>query len=51
MTVFLSIEGKPFFAGTSSGRATAYVCEGFVCRQPTTSADELADQLATPEMH
>ena len=27
------------------GRATAYVCEKNVCLQPTTSPDELADQL------
>ncbi|WP_199424917.1 thioredoxin domain-containing protein [Actinotalea solisilvae] len=29
-----------------SGRATAYVCRGFVCDQPTTDAIELAGQLA-----
>jgi hypothetical protein len=28
------------------GRATAYVCEGFVCKQPVTSADALRQQLA-----
>ncbi|WP_315097287.1 thioredoxin domain-containing protein [uncultured Cellulomonas sp.] len=28
------------------GRATAYVCRGFVCDLPTTSADGLARQLA-----
>ncbi|NND03577.1 MAG: thioredoxin domain-containing protein [Acidimicrobiia bacterium] len=27
------------------GAATAYVCEGFVCKLPTTSADELRMQL------
>ena len=27
------------------GRATAYVCRGFVCRQPTTDPEELATQL------
>ncbi len=27
------------------GRATAYLCEGFVCRAPTTSPDELAEQV------
>ena len=27
------------------GRATAYVCRRFVCRQPVTSAEALADQL------
>jgi uncharacterized protein YyaL (SSP411 family) len=29
------------------GRATAYVCEGFVCRQPVTDTGELAAQLAS----
>ena len=27
------------------GKATVYVCEGFVCQQPTTEADVLAEQL------
>ncbi len=27
------------------GRATAYLCEGFVCQAPTTDPDELARQL------
>jgi len=27
------------------GKSTAYVCEGFVCRQPVTNADELKKQL------
>ena len=27
------------------GRATAYVCENFTCRQPVTTAQELADLL------
>lgn len=27
------------------GGATAYLCENFTCRQPTTSPDELADQI------
>jgi uncharacterized protein YyaL (SSP411 family) len=30
----------------AGGRATAYVCRGFVCEQPTESAAELARQLA-----
>jgi uncharacterized protein len=29
------------------GRATAYVCEYFTCKKPTTSADELASQLSS----
>jgi len=28
-----------------NGRPTAYVCEGFVCKQPVTQADELREQL------
>ena len=31
---------------TIGGRATAYVCEHFVCRQPVTDPGELAAQLA-----
>jgi hypothetical protein len=27
------------------GQPTAYVCEGFVCRQPVTNADALQNQL------
>lgn len=28
-----------------NGKATAYVCEGFVCKQPVTEADDLVEQL------
>ncbi len=28
------------------GRATAYVCERFVCQRPVTGPDELASQLS-----
>jgi uncharacterized protein YyaL (SSP411 family) len=28
------------------GKATAYVCEGFVCRLPVTSAEGLEKQLS-----
>ncbi len=31
---------------TRDGKATAYVCEGYVCKSPTTDAEELAVQLA-----
>jgi hypothetical protein len=31
--------------GLLDGRATAYVCEGFVCQAPTTDAEELGRQL------
>jgi len=27
------------------GKATAYVCEGFVCKQPTTDSQVLAKQM------
>jgi uncharacterized protein YyaL (SSP411 family) len=31
------------------GRATAYVCEGYACKNPTTAPEELAGQLdSTP---
>jgi hypothetical protein len=37
----------PLLAGRSliNGRPAAYVCEGFVCRVPTTDPGELAAQL------
>jgi uncharacterized protein len=31
--------------GLIDGKATAYVCEGFVCRQPTTDPEMLAKQM------
>jgi|JFJP01.1.fsa_nt_gi hypothetical protein len=31
--------------GLIDGKATAYVCEGFVCKQPTNDAETLAEQL------
>jgi uncharacterized protein YyaL (SSP411 family) len=31
---------------TLGGRATAYVCEHFVCKRPVTEPEELAAQLA-----
>ncbi|HET6214481.1 MAG TPA: thioredoxin domain-containing protein [Micromonosporaceae bacterium] len=39
--------GVPLLAGRSmiDGRPTAYVCKGFVCDRPVTSAAELATQL------
>lgn len=41
-----SAAGFELFDGrTSSGGATAYLCEDFVCRLPTTSAEELATLL------
>jgi uncharacterized protein YyaL (SSP411 family) len=36
------LEGR----GPLEGRATAYVCRGFACRQPVTEAAALAQQLA-----
>ena len=40
--------GVPLLAARPpvDGRATAYVCRGFVCQRPVTSAGELATQLA-----
>ncbi|WP_047864211.1 thioredoxin domain-containing protein [Rubrobacter aplysinae] len=37
----------PLLAGreTRDGRATVYVCEGYVCQSPTTEPEELARQL------
>jgi uncharacterized protein YyaL (SSP411 family) len=37
----------PLLAGrtTVEGRATAYVCRGFVCERPVTSTDDLAALL------
>src|SRR5690606_22735800 len=39
--------GVPLLRGRSTldGQATAYVCRGFVCDRPVTTAAELADQL------
>ena len=39
--------GIPLLEGrqTIAGRATAYVCEGFVCQTPTTDPAELASQI------
>ncbi|WP_028648936.1 thioredoxin domain-containing protein [Nocardiopsis sp. CNT312] len=39
--------GVPLLRGRAAigGRATAYVCEGFVCKLPVTSPEELAEQL------
>ena len=31
--------------GVKNGKATAYVCEGFVCRQPVTDVDAMHEQL------
>jgi uncharacterized protein YyaL (SSP411 family) len=39
---FALLQGKT----TMGGRPTAYLCHDFACRQPTTSSDELAAQLA-----
>jgi len=32
-----------------NGKPTAYVCEGFVCKQPVTQADELLKQFFLPK--
>ncbi|WP_434742948.1 thioredoxin domain-containing protein [Micromonospora sp. SH-82] len=39
--------GVPLLADRpmQDGQATAYVCQGFVCRQPVTTVDDLLDQL------
>jgi uncharacterized protein YyaL (SSP411 family) len=41
--------GVPLLAGRPlvDGRATAYVCRGFVCDRPVTDAADLAAQLRT----
>ncbi len=28
------------------GKATAYVCEGYACQNPTTDPDELKEQIS-----
>jgi uncharacterized protein YyaL (SSP411 family) len=33
--------------GLRDGRATAYVCEGYTCQNPTTDPEELAGQLVS----
>jgi uncharacterized protein len=33
------------------GRPTAYVCEGFVCRQPVTSPEEIRKQISSGSFH
>jgi len=37
------LEGRPLI----DGRSAAYVCRGFVCDRPVTSAVELSTVLAT----
>ena len=32
---------------TRDGRATAYVCEGYACKAPTTDPEELVRQLTS----
>ncbi len=39
------LENRPL----SDGRATAYVCENYTCKQPVTDAADLALELALPE--
>jgi uncharacterized protein YyaL (SSP411 family) len=41
-------DGVPLLEGREpiDGRAAAYVCEGFVCQAPVTTADKLAAALA-----
>jgi uncharacterized protein len=41
-------DGVPLLEGREpvDGRAAAYVCEGFVCQAPVTTADDLAAALA-----
>ena len=42
------LKGLPVFKGRESikGNPTAYLCENYVCRLPTTIAQELANQLS-----
>ncbi len=43
-------EGAPTLLnerGMLDNRSTAYVCEGFVCKQPTTDIQTLIEQLKT----
>ncbi|GBD13272.1 hypothetical protein HRbin24_01296 [bacterium HR24] len=42
--------GFPLLEGRTAvgGRATAYVCQNFACREPATEPDVLAAQLRDP---
>jgi uncharacterized protein YyaL (SSP411 family) len=44
-----AIDAVPLLADrpTVDGRATAYVCEGFVCRMPATTPESLSEQLGS----
>jgi len=45
--VVLAAEHAPFLkdAVAKDGRATAYVCENFICKLPTSDLDKLAQLL------
>jgi uncharacterized protein len=47
--IIMRAEQSPVCMPALDGRATAYVCENYACRLPATTADALAERLASAQ--